>query len=172
MRISSCCMLLAVLIASTTQFASADDKMVFAARSTSKFVNLPSLPACTSASVQNGDPSKGGSVILAKATSGCVIPWHWHTPTEQVMLVSGSANVDMKDGSPTSLHAGDYISLPSKGVHQFTCTAACSLFIISDAAFDMHYVDAGGKEIPTDEAIKAKSKTPMKKASPKKDMKM
>ena len=173
MRFSACCMLFAVLTASTVQLATAEDKMVFAARSTSKFVNLPTLPSCTSASVQNGDPSKGGSAILAKAAAGCVIPWHWHTANEQVIMVSGSAKVEMKDGSPALMHTGDYVSLPAKSPHQFTCTAACNIFIISDAAFDIHYVDASGKEISTEEALKAKAKTPMKKAPAKKDnMKM
>jgi quercetin dioxygenase-like cupin family protein len=172
MRFSACCMLLAVLTAgAASQFVSAEDKMVYAGRSTSKFVNLPGLPACTTASVQNGDPSKGGSVILVKTTAGCTIPWHWHTANEQVMLVSGSAKLQMKDGSLATLHTADYVRMPANGVHQFTCLASCTMFIVSDSAFDIHYVDATGKEISSDEALKTKAKTPMKKGA-KKDMKM
>jgi hypothetical protein len=40
-----------------------------------------------------------------------------------------------------------------------------------DGAFDIHYVDASGKEISPDEALKSKAKAPMKKGM-KKDMKM
>jgi hypothetical protein len=71
----------------------------------------------------------------------------------------------MKDGPPTILRSGDYVRMPSKNVHQFTCVSTCSLFIVSDAAFDVHYVDTDGKEISLDEALKskAKGKTPMKK---------
>ena len=169
MRFSACTLLAAILFA-TAQFASAEDKMTVAARSTSKFVNLPGLPTCTTASVQKGDPSKGGSVILAKASVGCVIPWHWHTPNEHVMMVAGNAKVEMKDNPAATLHTGDYVYLPANGVHQFTCLAACTIFIVSDSAFDIHYVDANGKEIPADEALKSKAKASMKKA-PKKDMK-
>jgi hypothetical protein len=48
------------------------------------------------------DPSKGPSVIAFKGAAGCLIPWHWHTPTEQVMIVSGSMKLEMKDGRSDS----------------------------------------------------------------------
>jgi len=114
--------------------------------------------------------------MLIKAAAGCVVPWHWHTPTEVLMFVSGRGKGEMKDGSAAIvMHAGDFLSLPGKGVHQFTCVMACTFFLSSDAAFDIHYVDASGKEIPPDQALKskAKAKTPMKKETKDmKDMKM
>jgi gentisate 1,2-dioxygenase len=113
--------------------------------------------------------------MLIKAATGCVVPWHWHTPTEHLMFVAGRGKGDMKDGSPVMLHAGDYLSLPGKGVHQFTCVVACTFFLSSDGVFDIHYVDADGKEIPPDQALKskAKAKMPMKKEmKDMKDMKM
>src|SRR5439155_21071582 len=118
------------------QIANAEDKMVYAGRANSKFVNFPGLPKCMTGSVQNGDPSKGASVILAKSTAGCTVPWHWHTADEQLMIVSGSAKVSMKDGQPTSLHSGDYLSLPGKNAHHFTWMAAFMLFINPFGAFD------------------------------------
>jgi len=173
MRFSTCCLLLAILVGPALRSARAEDKMVHAASATSKFVNFPGLPKCTRGSVQNGDPSKGASVILAKATTGCVIPWHWHSASEQLMIVSGSAKVEMKDGSPTALHTGDYVALPEKNAHQFTCVTACTMFIQPSGAFDIHYVDKDGKEISPDEALKSKAKTPMKKGmKDMKDMKM
>ena len=175
MRITACCcLLLAVLVlGSTVQPARADDssKMVYAAGATAKFTNMPGLPTCSTLSVLNGDPSKGGSVILVKTATGCVVPWHWHTPTEQLMILSGRGKAEMKDGAPVSLHAGDYLSMPSKGVHQFTCVSACTFFLSSDGVFDIHYVDASGKEISPDEALKSKAKAPAKKAPAKKEMK-
>jgi len=145
----------------------AQDQAVFAPAMKSKFVNFPGLPACMKGSVQSGDPSKGASVILGKGSAGCRIPWHWHTATEQLMMVSGSAKVEMKDGAPIVLRAGDYASMPTKHVHQFTCQATCTLFIASDAAFDIHYVDSNGQEIPPDQALKTGSH-PMKTATDKK----
>jgi len=42
-------------------------------------------------------------------------------------------------------------------VHRATCqgSAACLVFLTSDAAFDIHWVDAEGKEISLEQAIKA-----------------
>lgn len=145
----------------------AQDQAVFAPAMKSKPVNFPGLPTCMKGAVQNGDPSKGPSVILGKGSTGCRIPWHWHTATEQLMMVSGSAKVEMKDSAPIVLHAGDYVSMPTKHVHHFTCQATCTLFIASDAAFDIHYVDSSGQEIPSDQALKAQTHT-MRSADKKK----
>lgn len=153
------------------QSARAQDKMVYAAKATSKFANFPGLPKCLMGAVQSGDPSTGASVILAKAATGCVIPWHWHTASEQLMIVSGSAKLAMKEGKPITAHSGDYASMPAKQAHQFTCVAACTFFILPSGAFDIHYVDKDGKEISPDEALKSQMKAPMKKEM-KKDMKM
>src|SRR5262245_63075437 len=54
-------------------------------------------------------------------------------PTEQVMIVSGSAKVEMKDTGKTAiLGPGGFAMMPSKHVHQFTCTSACSAFVSSN----------------------------------------
>ena len=126
--------------------------------SENKFEAVPGLPACVTASVQSGDPGKGASVILFKGKPGCRVPWHWHTPTENVMIVSGSAKFEMKDhGGSTVIGPGGYAMMPGKHVHQFTCTSACTGFVASDGAFDIHYVDASGKEIPSENALGRKA---------------
>ncbi len=136
--------------------AHAEDMGVIRKLSENKLAPMAGLPSCISMAVESGDPSKGASVIVFKGTAGCVIPWHWHTPAEHVMVVSGSAKVEMKGGSSATLGAGGYAMMPSKHVHQFTCSSACSAFVYSDAAFDIHYVDDSGKEIPPDVATAKK----------------
>jgi quercetin dioxygenase-like cupin family protein len=133
--------------------AHAQDMGVLRKLSENKFAPLPGMPACVVSAAENGDPAKGPSMIIFKATAGCKIPWHWHTPMEQVMIVSGSAKVEMKGGSTAVLGPGGYARMPSKHVHQFTCTSACTAFVNSDGVFDIHYVDAAGKEIPPDKAL-------------------
>ena len=127
-----------------------------------KFVPFPGMPACTSGSVQSGDPSKGPSIILAKAATGCTIPWHWHTPNENLMMITGVARAEMKDGKAVTLRAGAFALMPAKHVHRFTCTRTCMLYIYSDAAFDIHYVDGQGKEISPDDALKSAKPAPAK----------
>jgi quercetin dioxygenase-like cupin family protein len=131
----------------------------YVAVATTKFTVFPGIPECAQGTVQQGDPGKGNAVLLLKARPGCLIPWHWHTPSERLMMISGNAKVEMKDGSPATLRAGDFLNLEGKHVHQFTCLAACMLFnLTGDAPFDIHYVDASGNEIPADQALKAKPK--------------
>lgn len=116
-----------------------------------KFVPFPGMPTCASGAVQTGDPSQGPTIILAKMSAGCVVPWHWHTPNERLMLASGVARLEMKDAAPFTLQAGGFALMPAKHVHQFTCQKACLLYVSSDAAFDLHYVSPQGTEIaPTD----------------------
>jgi quercetin dioxygenase-like cupin family protein len=155
------CLILCCLSASlAAQDAGA---MAFAAAKASKFVNLPGLPACMTVAVQRGDPTKGSAALLLKFTPGCVVPWHWHTAAEQLMLVSGRGKAEMKDGKTMGMNPGDYAYLPSKNIHQFTAVTAVLMYDIPDAAFDIHYVDKGGNEIPPDQALKpAVKKAPVK----------
>src|SRR5512138_1699916 len=120
-----------------------------------KFASLPGLPTCAAGAVQDGDPVKGSSIILAKTEPGCTFPWHWHTPNERVMIVSGVGHVEMKDGTPVALAAGGFALMPSHHVHRFRCEGACQLYIYSDAAFDIHYVDGQGNEIAPTTALSA-----------------
>ena len=131
----------------------ADGQTVTANAAGMKFVNFPGLPACATGAVENGDPNHGPSVILLKATAGCKIPWHWHTPNEQVMIASGVGMVEMKDAKPVSLRAGGYASFPSRHAHQFSCVGPCMAFVSSDGIFDIHYVDKDGKEISPEQAL-------------------
>ena len=140
-----------------------DDKPVVAPVSASKFAPLPVLPSCVTISVQRGDPSKGPSSILLKAASGCKIPWHWHTANENIVFISGSGKMQMKeDPKPQTVKPGDYVFLPGKHTHEFTCTANCLLFDMPEGAFDIHYVDKDGKEIPMDQVVKKPAKAAKK----------
>ena len=126
---------------------------------TMKFAPIPGLPACAPGSVENGDPTKGAFIVLAKMTAGCNIPWHWHSANERLMLVSGVARIEMKDGKPLQLQAGGFAMMPAQHVHLFHCERACLLYVDSDGSFDIHYVNAQGKEIPAADALKT-AKTP------------
>ncbi len=121
-----------------------------------KFMTMPTLPACATAAVPQGDPAKGPSFIHAKIEKNCVIPWHWHMANEHIMMVAGEAKLDTRDGKPVTLAAGGFAMMPSKHVHRFTCVKACSMYVYSDALFDIHYVNAEGQELAADEALKKK----------------
>ena len=77
----------------------------------------------------------------------------------------GVARIDVKGQASMTLRAGGFAMLPSKHIHQFHCNQTCQIFVYSDAAFDLHYVNAKGDEITPDQANKAvnqKAATEMK----------
>jgi len=134
------------------------DKPIVSPVAAAKFMPVPNAPECFTIAVEKGDPMKGPSVILARFAPHCVAPFHWHTPAETVMVVSGALETQMKDDKAIVAHAGDFVYLPSHHVHRATCRSAapCLVFLSSDAAFDIHWVDASGKEIPFEQAVKPK----------------
>lgn len=133
-----------------------EDKPIVNTATAAKFGSIPNVPECFTIAVERGDPSAGPSVILAKFAPGCVAPWHWHTPSETVMMVSGALELQMTDGKPMVAHHGDFVYMPGHHIHRATCGAAsaCMVFLVSDAAFDIHWVDAAGQEIPLEKALK------------------
>jgi quercetin dioxygenase-like cupin family protein len=124
-----------------------------------KFEPVPGMPTCAPGAVLSGDPTKGPSIIIGKLSAGCSVPWHFHTPNEQLMMISGVAHVEVKDGKPITLRACGFAMMPSRHVHQLRCATTCTLFVHSDAAYDIHNVDAEGQEIPADEALPAAPKS-------------
>jgi quercetin dioxygenase-like cupin family protein len=120
-----------------------------------KLTTIPPLPTCGRGSVQSGNPATGSSIIFASIATGCTIPWHWHTPNENVMIANGEARIDIKDQKSLTLRSGGFALLPSKHIHQFHCNKECQIYVYSDTAFDLHYVNAKGDEISPADANKA-----------------
>jgi len=144
-------------------WAQGGDETHVSSSSQLKFGPVPNSPACVTAAAEHGDPSKGPSTLLLKFTSGCAIPMHWHTPTEQLMMVSGSARMQTQDGTASTLERGGFVHIPPKHPHQFTCVTACTAFLVSDGVFDIHYIDKSGKEIPAEQALGATKPKPAAK---------
>jgi len=128
-----------------------------------KFGPGPNLPSCLTMAVEHGDPSKGAFTLLLKFTSGCRVPMHWHTSAEELMLVSGSGKMQMQDGTSSPVDRGGFAYIPPKHPHAFTCATACTAFLSGDAAFDIHYVDKSGNEIPAEQALSAAKPKPAAK---------
>lgn len=149
-----------VLLVGLTSLVAAQDMghMGVVSPSTSKFGNMAGLPTCLTLSVLHGDPTKGAAVILLKFAPGCSVPWHWHTANETLVLVSGTGSAQMKDGQPMAMKAGDFLYLAGKGIHRFSAKTAVYMYDMPDGAFDIHYVDAQGNEVPPDKALAAQIK--------------
>jgi quercetin dioxygenase-like cupin family protein len=96
-------------------------------------------PACLKVARENGDPDTGASTFLLEAPSGCVVPAHYHTAEEQLMVVRGDVLTGM-DGMPEqTLGPGGFAMMPSKVMHWFTCKSKdiCLLFVTFDRTYDV-----------------------------------
>ena len=119
------------------------------------FLAVPGVPACTTIASLHGDMSKGSATLMVRMKSGCMVPYHWHTPSEELVVLQGAPLAQMMGQRPVMLRVGSYSQLPSKHVHRFRCTSKvdCLIFMVADATFDIHFVDDAGKEIGTDQAL-------------------
>ena len=119
-----------------------------------KFMTVPGLPECATVSILRGDPRTGPAWVLLKLGSGCRVPFHWHTPIEDLVVISGQGSLEMKDGKSLQFVPGAYASLPSHHVHRAECRRSCLLFDAADGPFDIHYVGTNGEEISMEQAMK------------------
>jgi quercetin dioxygenase-like cupin family protein len=154
---------LAVVATMAAPTAIRAEDMVIHSPGTLKFTAIPNMPRCASAAILRGNPRTGPAWVLLKLDSGCRVPWHWHTANETLVVISGQGTLATKDGPTLRFAPGAYAELPSNHAHQASCARACLLFNGADAAFDIHYVDASGAEIPLAEALRASQKTKRRK---------
>ena len=100
-------------------------------------------PDCLKFAVENGDLETGPSTAIMKAAPNCVVPAHYHTAEEQLLIVRGEVSTGMQGSIPDkTLGPGGFAMMPSKQVHWFRCTAKeeCLMFVTFDRAYDIVWV--------------------------------
>ena len=123
-----------------------------------KYAPVAIAPACNTLVGMRGDPAKQPSSFMVRMTGDCLVPWHWHHATEEVVLIKGKAVAQMKGGQPVTLASGAYTQLPANHVHRFRCEskAPCYMYVVADAPFDINYVSGDGAALtPADALAKA-----------------
>jgi quercetin dioxygenase-like cupin family protein len=97
---------------------------------------------CLLSAVETGDPSAGPSTIILKAPPGCLVPWHYHTAEEQLVVIQGRVLTEMEGMSAQTLAPGGFAMMPGKAKHQFSCQSksACVLFVAFDRTYDIFWV--------------------------------
>ena len=96
-------------------------------------------PDCLQFFLENGDLNTGPTTAIMKAAPKCVIPPHYHTAEEQLIIVKGNVSTGMEGMPDTVLGPGGFAMMPSKAPHWFTCTAKeeCLMFVTFDRAYDI-----------------------------------
>jgi quercetin dioxygenase-like cupin family protein len=97
---------------------------------------------CLFSAVETGNPATGPSTIILKAPPNCLVPWHYHTAGEQLIVSEGSVRTEMDGMSPHSLGPGGFAAMPGKVKHQFSCQSktACVMFVAFDRTYDIFWV--------------------------------
>ena len=97
---------------------------------------------CLLSAVEAGDPATGPSTIILKAPANCLVPWHYHTAKEQLIIVQGSVRTEMDGMSARSLGPGGFAMMPSKAKHQFSCESktVCVMLVTFDRVYDIFWV--------------------------------
>ena len=100
----------------------------------------PIFPAGCAIAVLHGDPSKPNADVFLRVPSKYVIPAHWHTSPERMILVTGRLEVTYKGQAAATLDVGTYAYGPAKLAHNATCLSddPCTLFIAFEGAVDAH----------------------------------
>lgn len=99
-------------------------------------------PDCLQFAIENGDLKTGPSTAIMKAAPNCVVPPHYHTAEEQLVIVRGEVSTGMEGMPDALLGPGGFAMMAGKLVHWFTCTAKeeCLMFVTFDRAYDMVWV--------------------------------
>jgi quercetin dioxygenase-like cupin family protein len=100
---------------------------------------------CLLSAIETGDPTTGSSTLLLKASPGCVVPWHFHTAEEQLIIIGGTVLAEMTDHQPTRLGPGGFARMGGRTPHQFTCQgkSACLMVVAFDRAYDIFWGKGG-----------------------------
>ena len=105
------------------------------------------LPKGCEIAVLHGDPAKPNADVFFRVPGKAVIPGHWHTSAERMVLVAGEMQVTYAGQKPSTLRPGTYAYGPAKLEHHATCSSAspCTLFIAFEGPVDAHPSGAGPK---------------------------
>ena len=96
-------------------------------------------PDCLQFFLENGDMKTGPSTAIMRAKPNCVVPPHYHTAEEQLIIVKGDVSTGMEGMKDAVLGPGGFAMMPSKAPHWFSCTAKeeCLMFVTFDRAYDI-----------------------------------
>lgn len=97
---------------------------------------------CLVSVLENGDPAAGPSTFLLKAPANCVVPPHYHTAEEQLLVTTGQLSTGMEGMNTQLLGPGGFAMMPSKAPHWFTCQSkdGCLMFVTFDRTYDIVWV--------------------------------
>src|SRR5260370_29880942 len=74
---------------------------------------------CLQSAIESGDPTTGRSTLILKAFPGCVVPWHFHTSEEQLIVINGAVLAEIPYHWPTRFVPGGFVIMGRSMPTQF-----------------------------------------------------
>ena len=98
------------------------------------------MPKGCQLAVLHGDPAQPNADVFLRVPAKSVIPSHWHSSAERMVLVEGVLQVTYSGQAPVTLRPGSYAYGPAKAPHSALCRSAspCVLFIAFEGPLDAH----------------------------------
>jgi quercetin dioxygenase-like cupin family protein len=105
------------------------------------------MPSGCGLTVLHGDPAKPNADVFLRLPANAMIPEHWHTSAERMVLVAGELSVSYKGQAEVVLKPGMYAYGPAKLPHSASCvgSSTCVLFIAFESPVDAVPVAAAAK---------------------------
>lgn len=96
------------------------------------------LPEGCGIAVLAGDPAGRDADVFFRVPGKSIIPLHWHSSTERMVLVSGRLRVSYEGQPELRLVPGQYARGAARASHSAVCESAepCVLFIAFDGPVD------------------------------------
>jgi quercetin dioxygenase-like cupin family protein len=96
------------------------------------------FPQGCALAVLQGDPAQPNADVFLTVPPNSVIPRHWHTSAERMVLISGEFHLHFDGYDPQVATPGTYMYGPARLPHQARCAAsqACILFIAFEEPVD------------------------------------
>ncbi len=98
------------------------------------------MPDGCGIAVLQGKPDENNADVFFRMAADTVVPGHWHTSAERMVLVAGEMVVDYEGQDPVRLTPGAYAYGPAGLPHETHCTSeeGCVLFIAFEEPVDAH----------------------------------
>lgn len=98
----------------------------------------PFMPKGCEIAMLHGDPAKANLDVFFRVPAKAVIPLHWHTSAERMILITGELHVTYEGQKTAVLKPGTYAYGPAKRSHHAVCAGEtpCVLFIAFETPLD------------------------------------
>jgi hypothetical protein len=122
-----------VLVGVAISSGQSSNKGIARALSTVKFEQDEHVK-CLMEAVESGEYARGPSTLILKTPPKCLVPWHYHTSAEQLIVIRGSVLAEMEGMAPAALGPGGFAMMPSQSKHEFSCKSnnECILVVSFD----------------------------------------